>query len=64
MSVDNENLELKKCPYCGGMAIQYGRTKKKIKCKECGASTSTYDLLSEAVEAWNKRTINNQMVAE
>ena len=60
MSVDNENLELKKCPYCGGTAIQ----KKKIKCKECGASTSTYDLLSEAVEAWNKRTINNQMVAE
>ena len=52
MSVDNENLELKKCPYCGGTAIQFGRTKKKIKCKECGASTSTYDLLSEAVEAW------------
>lgn len=47
---------------------RYGDTvrqnEEKIKCKECGASTSTYDLLSEAVEAWNKRTINNQMVAE
>ncbi len=50
-----ESVVLEKCPFCGGKASPFGRKKKKIVCDECGASTGTYYLLSDAVKAWEER---------
>lgn len=52
--------ELKRCPFCGVRDLsiikkQVGITSYAIKCEPCGISTTYYDNLSNAIEAWNQR---------
>ena len=61
--------ELKHCPFCGGspIALQVGEDKDgkqyQVICPwtdhedgGCGASSGFYGTLSEAIDAWNRRS--------
>ena len=62
--------ELKPCPFCGAKAqVEYIKRKKilanliypynthfaYVRCKWCRATTSVYEVDSNATEAWNRR---------
>ena len=54
--------KLKPCPFCGGNAVmhtwrdeRFRRNPTRIECDECGVSTTIYDMIRQAVAAWNKR---------
>lgn len=61
-------MELKPCPFCGGMAIAL-QVGENFSCRQfqvichwyegestgCGASSGFFDSLREAIEAWNRR---------
>lgn len=54
---EKEELDLKHCPFCGGLAslsldIRFGY---RINCLKCGASTKRFDYLRDAEKAWNSR---------
>ncbi|MGX7703838.1 Lar family restriction alleviation protein [Methylobacterium sp. Gmos1] len=52
-------MELKKCPFCDGVAEVYcrARTYDFVECRVCGASQSMYryKTAEEAAKAWNTR---------
>ena len=59
---ENEGMELKPCPFCGGTRIEvydydYGITETiGVRCKDCGAHIENmFESDEEAVEAWNRR---------
>ena len=56
--------ELKLCPFCGNKANIYiaGGGIHKIRCendKNCKVMTDFFNTEKEAIEAWNRRTIEN-----
>lgn len=66
-----ENIELKPCPFCGGMADfekDYFCTKSYfwVKCTECGARIASveeslyYCAKDKAIELWNKRRTDDE----
>ncbi len=59
--------ELKPCPFCGGKIIEHnietergGRTWHYFYCYNCYSTTANYRTVKEAMEAWNKRTFDNE----
>ena len=65
--------ELKNCPFCGGHAEKRYLKRKKlfasmrfpynthyvyVRCKVCGATSSVYVTIENAIEAWNRRISN------
>lgn len=54
--------ELKSCPFCGGNGSYsnagFGFI---VKCKKCGSKTSIQESGKEAAEAWNSRSIENEL---
>lgn len=58
-------IELKPCPFCGGVAMLYTRKKFKnpfrIRCSniDCGCRTANWNAVEEAVKAWNRRASND-----
>lgn len=68
MSV-KENLELKSCPFCGGMPLiekdvhhhsKFGIFNvSRVACQECGIKTEWYDFHPYAMKHWNKRLSGN-----
>ena len=66
-----KKIKLNPCPFCGGKAIldswhpYHLRNwekiiKAEVYCDVCVARSSVYDSVSEAVDAWNRRTIDGQ----
>lgn len=60
------SVELKPCPFCGGMAFMDDNPEIKvnwIECKVCGASPHVFSNTVElAIEVWNKRWIDKEDV--
>ena len=55
------NTELRKCPFCGKAAeIVIDNNSYAVFCTgyDCNAKQSWFDLLQEAIEAWNRREDN------
>ena len=60
--------ELKRCPFCGGEAIEVRTGGREdimrrplaywVRCSECDAETALCDSRSDAIAAWNRRTQN------
>lgn len=54
--------ELKPCPFCGGNGSYsnagFGFI---VKCRKCGSKTSIQESGKEAAEAWNSRSIENEL---
>lgn len=55
---EHSDIELKPCPFCGGVAEfvlgeQYSND--WIQCSSCGVETPCFDTPEEAAEAWNRR---------
>ena len=55
--------KVKHCPFCGGKAyiktwrdFTTGAHCYAIMCTQCGCWINDYNILEEAIEAWNKRT--------
>ena len=61
--MNNEQLDT--CPFCGKQAYlkdhDYGTSGERyyVFCSGCYAETFRYHTVHEAVEAWNKRSVNN-----
>lgn len=63
--------KLKPCPFCGSRATKrYIKPFSFVQCKKCGASTRIIpdyfeeaDGKGEAIEAWNMRIDDNEIVA-
>ena len=58
--MEDEEIELKPCPFCGGNAESYTPWTGDaygywIRCEECGCETDVYSAQKYAVEAWNER---------
>lgn len=50
-------IELKPCPFCGSVHTQiHGATVFYAICTDCEASSGCYDNRQEAIDAWNKRS--------
>ena len=63
--------KLKKCPFCGGIAIirrrnpdHIMREKCFVCCVDCKGKTKYYDTENEAIEAWNYRVEQTSEVVE
>ena len=64
--------KLNDCPFCGGKAeLQTGetcgetqKTEYFVRCNLCGTSSSWWNLESEAVWAWNRRTCKCEKMDE
>lgn len=60
----NEKLqEIKLCPFCEGVSIVstglFDSIRKDfVECEECESTSGMFDTEEEAIEAWNKRTVN------
>lgn len=63
-------IELKPCPFCGGLGILNNETKRIVsfvKCIQCGAESGMVKVSAEycadekAAEAWNRRADNNEI---
>lgn len=58
---EHVELELKKCPFCGGSGktthidSPEGDDLIKIKCQSCGSGTAGKETHEEAAQAWNRR---------
>lgn len=56
--------ELKSCPFCGGKAKIRGekywrpRVSRNVICTKCFSCSGWFDTEEEAVEAWDRRIIN------
>ena len=54
--------ELKPCPFCGGSGSYsnagFGFI---VKCRKCGSKTSIQESGKEAADAWNTRSIENEI---
>jgi Lar family restriction alleviation protein len=54
--------ELKPCPFCGNIDIKIHApyfTENRyvmVQCYSCNCSTAVYKTVDQAVEAWNRRT--------
>lgn len=56
--------ELKRCPFCGGESVLLNSSREIpeesvvfwVYCKNCSATSMTYDKREEAIECWNTRT--------
>lgn len=61
-------IELKPCPFCGEKYICATpiRTKRpwRIICSNCKARTWFYETIDDAVNAWNKRWLPKEVIAE
>lgn len=57
--------ELKPCPFCGGNGSYsnagFGFI---VKCRKCGSKTSIQESGKEASEAWNTRSIENELTGK
>lgn len=58
------------CPFCGGVAEIFGDTGwRKIRCQACNAKCGQIEFTTkpnweeDLVEAWNKRFINEEIIA-
>ena len=61
--------ELKRCPFCGGEAIEVRTGGREdimrrplaywVRCSECDAETALCDSRSDAIAAWNRRVTQN-----
>ncbi|MDR1465425.1 MAG: Lar family restriction alleviation protein [Oscillospiraceae bacterium] len=50
------NIQLKPCPFCGGIAdIWQGCDYHYVMCRRCKSKTADFEKDDEAVDAWNKR---------
>lgn len=53
--------KLKECPFCGCEFISINKIKDTgnywLECPECGIETKLFDTLADAVETWNKRSM-------
>ncbi len=48
--------ELRKCPFCGGEAIEVRASESYwVRCSDCDAEIALCDSRSEAIAAWNRR---------
>lgn len=57
--------ELKPCPFCGGKAeIIKDEMHVWVHCTNCDSDTDLYQIQKEAVAAWNRRPILEQLEAE
>jgi len=57
-SMVNENpLNLKDCPFCGGdyVRVIYQRGMKRVECQRCFASSRECDSEENAVKYWQER---------
>lgn len=54
--------ELKPCPFCGwGTVIDGGGLfSSACQCNSCGAKTQNYKTWEDAVEAWNRRVVDER----
>lgn len=53
-------IKLKPCPFCGGYPnVEYvdDKTQVYMVCSECGIEQDLYKSLDKALEAWNRRVI-------
>lgn len=58
--MEDENIELKTCPFCGGKAevkiIAYHYKEwHKVMCIICGAGTRLYSDEDQCIYSWNER---------
>lgn len=64
-------MEIKRCPFCGGMAIvvkdNFQYEQYQVMCPYmgggkggCGASSGYYETMQEAMDAWNRRWDGNE----
>ena len=56
--MSNKFVELKRCPFCGGLAGVIKNiydTHYMIHCNDCDAKTKPFMQEKEAVKAWNRR---------
>lgn len=53
------DIQLKKCPFCGGEA-KFVKTSiaEYVQCTRCKAETGVISSFAEAAEAWNRRADN------
>lgn len=53
----NNNIELKPCPFCGGMNLYYETGRFfGVECADCGGKiVGAYRTVEEAADAWNTR---------
>ena len=57
-------IKLKSCPFCGGESVLLNSSREIpeesvvfwVYCKNCSATSMTYDKREEAIECWNTRT--------
>ena len=66
MQKENTNLELQKCPFCGGEEIQLDKKFNGflVCCKKCKCNTGTYSTKEKAISAWNTRTFKSNVHLE
>lgn len=52
--------EMKPCPFCGSydVVVDETYTSGYVRCRSCGVEGSMRDSYSEAVAAWNSRTVD------
>lgn len=56
--------ELLPCPFCGGAAAhhRYGVSQHIVSCGPCDLHLAPQESAAEAIAAWNKRTLTDEMV--
>ena len=58
VSVSKTEIELKSCPFCGGMAIlERTSVSFHVYCNVCGATVGSIDNMDFAIDAWNRRVM-------
>lgn len=53
--MNEDNVFLLPCPFCGGMPSIQGSVRKWVACLDCGAETKRADDWPSVVEWWNRR---------
>ena len=64
--MDNLNINLKDCPFCGGRAVIFVSNGITVQCKNCGCRTPSFSdgivygdgggSIKRVIDRWNSRT--------
>lgn len=56
--------ELKSCPFCGSdrIEVRYIYFRPYVICEKCHAQTPCYNTYPKALEAWNRRVNDNEII--
>ena len=54
--------KLKPCPFCKGEAGVMSKDWCFVFCKECDAEADSYETIAEAIDAWNRRDTETELL--